>query len=107
MSQNVIDEAGSRIDSGGNYIMDVGKGGSSMIGKRRLDAEVDGIQPKKTKKCQESKILDRFKGFYTMQLLILKKMGVYVDGEDIEKFKDLIRDINEGLILLEEDIKEM
>ncbi|KAI9630988.1 hypothetical protein KEM48_013352 [Puccinia striiformis f. sp. tritici PST-130] len=37
----------------------------------------------------------------------LKKMGVYVDEEDIEEFKDLIKDINEGLVLLEEDIKKM
>ncbi|POV97389.1 hypothetical protein PSHT_14608 [Puccinia striiformis] len=48
-----------------------------------------------------------FEEFYAMQLLILKKMGVYVDEEDIEEFKDLIKDINEGLILLEEDIKKM
>ncbi|POW12381.1 hypothetical protein PSHT_08131 [Puccinia striiformis] len=67
MSRSAIDEAGSRIDSGGDYIMkdkakkietdarrltsDVGKGGSSVTRKRRLDAEVDSIQPKKSKKC--------------------------------------------------------
>ncbi|KAH9443845.1 hypothetical protein Pst134EB_026236 [Puccinia striiformis f. sp. tritici] len=120
MSQSAIDEAGSRIDSGGDYIMkdkakkietdarrltlDVGEGGSSVTRKRRLDAEVDSIQPKKSKKCRESKISDRFEEFYAMQLLILKKMGVYVNEEDIEEFKDLIKDINEGLVLLEEDI---
>ncbi|POW05650.1 hypothetical protein PSHT_10683 [Puccinia striiformis] len=113
----------ARIDSGGDYVMkeknkevetdarrltsDVGEGCSSMIRKRRLDADVDSIQPKKSKKCRESKISDRFEEFYAMQLLILKKMGVYVDEEDIEEFKDLIKDINEGLILLEEDIKKM
>ncbi|KAI9606232.1 hypothetical protein H4Q26_004607 [Puccinia striiformis f. sp. tritici PST-130] len=123
MSRSAIDEAGSRIDSGGDYIMkdkakkietdarrltsDVGEGGSSVTRKRRLDAEVDSIQPKKSKKCRESKISDRFEEFYAMQLLILKKMGVYVDEEDIEEFKDLIKDINEGLVLLEEDIKKM
>ncbi|KAI9629666.1 hypothetical protein KEM48_012730 [Puccinia striiformis f. sp. tritici PST-130] len=92
MSRSAIDEAGSRIDTGGDYIM-----------KIRLRS----IQPKKSKKCQESKISDRFKDFYAMQLLVLKKMGVYVDEEDIEDFKDLIKDINEGLVLLEEDIKKM
>ncbi|KAH9444651.1 hypothetical protein Pst134EB_024909 [Puccinia striiformis f. sp. tritici] len=90
MNRSTIDEAGARIDSGGDYVMkeknkgvetdarrltlDVGEGCSSMIRKRRLDAD---------------------------------KMGVYVDEEDIEEFKDLIKDINEGLILLEEDIKKM
>ncbi|KAI9621072.1 hypothetical protein H4Q26_013266 [Puccinia striiformis f. sp. tritici PST-130] len=114
MNRSTIDEAGARIDSGGDYVMkeknkevetdarrltsDVGEGCSSMIRKRRLDADVDSIQPKKSKKFEE---------FYAMQLLILKKMGVYVDEEDIEEFKDLIKDINEGLILLEEDIKKM
>ncbi|KAI9606168.1 hypothetical protein H4Q26_004543 [Puccinia striiformis f. sp. tritici PST-130] len=123
MSQSAIDEAGSRIDSGGDYIMknkakkvetnarrltsDVEEGGSLKSRKRRLDAEVDSIQPKKSKKCRESKISDRFEEFYAMQLLVLKKMGVYVDEEDIEDFKDLIKDINEGLVLLEEDIKKM
>ncbi|KAI9627839.1 hypothetical protein H4Q26_017160 [Puccinia striiformis f. sp. tritici PST-130] len=123
MSRSAIDEAGSRIDSGGDYIMkdkakkietdarrltsDIGEGGSSVTRKRRLDAEVDSIQPKKSKKCRESKISDRFEEFYAMQLLVLKKMGVYVDEEDIEEFKDLIKDINEGLVLLEEDIKKM
>ncbi|POV99534.1 hypothetical protein PSHT_13474 [Puccinia striiformis] len=123
MNRSTIDEAGARIDSGGDYVMkeknkevetdarrltsDVGEGCSSMIRKRRLDADVDSIQPKKSKKCRESKISDRFEEFYAMQLLILKKMGVYVDEEDIEEFKDLIKDINEGLILLEEDIKKM
>ncbi|KNF06046.1 hypothetical protein PSTG_00561 [Puccinia striiformis f. sp. tritici PST-78] len=82
-------------------------GGSSVTQKRQLDAEVDSIQPKKLKKCQELEILNRFKEFYVMQLLILKKMGVYVDEEDIEEFKDLIKDINESPILLEEDIKKM
>ncbi|KAI9606687.1 hypothetical protein H4Q26_006224 [Puccinia striiformis f. sp. tritici PST-130] len=114
MNRSTIDEAGARIDSGGDYVMkeknkgvetdarrltlDVGEGCSSMIRKRRLDADVDSIQPKKSKKFEE---------FYVMQLLVLKKMGVYVDEEDIEEFKDLIKDINEGLILLEEDIKKM
>ncbi|POV99221.1 hypothetical protein PSHT_13629 [Puccinia striiformis] len=123
MSRSAIDEAGSRIDSGGDYIMknkakkvetnarrltsDVEEGGSSKSRKRQLDAEVDSIQPKKSKKCRESKISDRFEEFYAMQLLVLKKMGVYVDEEDIEDFKDLIKDINEGLVLLEEDIKKM
>ncbi|POW21580.1 hypothetical protein PSHT_02261 [Puccinia striiformis] len=67
MSRSAIDEAGSRIDSGGDYIMknkakkvetnahrltsDVEEGGSSKSRKRRLDAEVDSIQPKKSKKC--------------------------------------------------------
>ncbi|POW07740.1 hypothetical protein PSHT_09843 [Puccinia striiformis] len=123
MSRSAIDEAGSRIDTGGDYIMknkakkvetaarrltsDVEEGGSSKSRKRRLDAEVDSVQPKKSKKCRESKISDRFEEFYAMQLLVLKKMGVYVDEEDIEDFKDLIKDINEGLVLVEEDIKKM
>ncbi|POW21226.1 hypothetical protein PSHT_02636 [Puccinia striiformis] len=93
MNRSTIEEAGARIDSGGDYVMkeknkevetdarrltsDVGEGGSSMIRKRRLDADVDSIQPKKSKKCRESKITDRFEKFYAMQLLILKKMGVY------------------------------
>ncbi|KAI9628234.1 hypothetical protein H4Q26_018146 [Puccinia striiformis f. sp. tritici PST-130] len=90
MNRSTIDEAGARIDSGGDYVMkeknkevetdarrltsDVGEGCSSMIRKRRLDADVDSIQPKKSKKCRESKISDRFEEFYAMQLLILKKM---------------------------------
>ncbi|KAI9605526.1 hypothetical protein KEM48_002145 [Puccinia striiformis f. sp. tritici PST-130] len=90
MNRSTIKEAGARIDSGGDYVMkeknkevetdarrltsDVGEGGSSMIRKRRLDADVDSIQPKKSKKCRESKITDRFEKFYAMQLLILKKM---------------------------------
>ncbi|KNE99577.1 hypothetical protein PSTG_07291 [Puccinia striiformis f. sp. tritici PST-78] len=90
MSRSAIDEAGSRIDTGGDYIM-----------KNKAK------KPKKSKKCRESKISDRFEDFYAMQLLVLKKMGVYVDEEDIEDFKDLIKDINEGLVLLEEDIKKM
>ncbi|KAH9443220.1 hypothetical protein Pst134EB_027571 [Puccinia striiformis f. sp. tritici] len=67
MNRSTIDEAGARIDSGGDYVMkeknkevetdarrltsDVGEGCSSMIRKRRLDADVDSIQPKKSKKC--------------------------------------------------------
>ncbi|KAI9626556.1 hypothetical protein KEM48_010385 [Puccinia striiformis f. sp. tritici PST-130] len=89
----------------GSKDLSVASGGSSVTQKRQLDAEVDSIQPKKLKKCQELEILNRFKEFYVMQLLILKKMGVYVDEEDIEEFKDLIKDINESPILLEEDIR--
>ncbi|POW17488.1 hypothetical protein PSHT_06353 [Puccinia striiformis] len=108
MSRSAIDEAGSRIDSGGDYIMkdkakkietdarrltsDVGEGGSSVTRKRRLDAEVDSIQPKKSKKCESRR--------YRID-------GSVCDEEDIEEFKDLIKDINEGLVLLEEDIKKM
>ncbi|POW02119.1 hypothetical protein PSHT_12228 [Puccinia striiformis] len=86
---------------------DVGEGYSSMIQKRRLDAEVDSIQPKKSKKCRDSKISYSFEEFALMQLRISKKMGIYVDEEDIKEFKDLIKDINEGLFSLEEDTKKM
>ncbi|KAH9450110.1 hypothetical protein Pst134EA_026820 [Puccinia striiformis f. sp. tritici] len=100
MNRSTIEEAGARIDSGGDYVMK----------EKNKEVETDArhsIQPKRSKKCRESKITDRFEKFYAMQLLILKKMGVYIDEEDIEEFKDLIKDINEGLVLLEEDIKKM
>ncbi|KAI9615072.1 hypothetical protein H4Q26_011611 [Puccinia striiformis f. sp. tritici PST-130] len=109
--QEEVDRCDSRIPSleeeMSRSAIDKAEGGSSKSRKRRLDAEVDSVQPKKSKKCRESKISDRFEEFYAMQLLVLKKMGVYVDEEDIEDFKDLIKDINEGLVLLEEDIKKM
>ncbi|KNE87088.1 hypothetical protein PSTG_19537 [Puccinia striiformis f. sp. tritici PST-78] len=65
MSRSAIDEAGSRIDSGGDYIMK-DKAKKIETDARRLTSD---------------------------------KMGVYVDEEDIEEFKDLIKDINEGLVL--------
>ncbi|KAI9616574.1 hypothetical protein H4Q26_010972 [Puccinia striiformis f. sp. tritici PST-130] len=107
MNRSTIEEAGARIDSGGDYVMKE-KNKEVETDARRLTSDVgegDSIQPKRSKKCRESKITDRFEKFYAMQLLILKKMGVYIDEEDIEEFKDLIKDINEGLVLLEEDIK--
>ncbi|POW21808.1 hypothetical protein PSHT_01931 [Puccinia striiformis] len=90
MNRSTIDEAGARIDSGGDYVMKE-KNKEVETDARRLTSDVG----------------EDVREFYAMQLLILKKMGVYVDEEDIEEFKDLIKDINEGLILLEEDIKKM
>ncbi|KNF03755.1 hypothetical protein PSTG_03276 [Puccinia striiformis f. sp. tritici PST-78] len=101
MTCSTIDKVGSRVDSGGDYMM------KENNKERRLNAEVDSIQPKKSKKCRDSKISDRFQEFALMQLRILKNMGIYVDEEDIEEFKDLIKEIIEGLFLLEEDVKKM
>ncbi|POV94763.1 hypothetical protein PSHT_16038 [Puccinia striiformis] len=101
MTCSTIDKVGSRVDSGGDYMM------KENNKERRLNAEVDSIQPKKLKKCRDSKISDRFQEFALMQLRILKNMGIYVDEEDIEEFKDLIKEIIEGLFLLEEDVKKM
>ncbi|KAI9600819.1 hypothetical protein H4Q26_000612 [Puccinia striiformis f. sp. tritici PST-130] len=103
MSQSAIDEAGSRIDSGGDYIMK-DKAKKIETDARRLTSDVGEGGSSVTENVDW---MPRFEEFYAMQLLILKKMGVYVDEEDIEEFKDLIKDINEGLVLLEEDIKKM
>ncbi|KAI9619628.1 hypothetical protein KEM48_006214 [Puccinia striiformis f. sp. tritici PST-130] len=81
MNRSTIDEAGARIDS--------------------------GVYNRRSRRSVESRRYRIGSRNSMMQLLVLKKMGVYVDEEDIEEFKDLIKDINEGLILLEEDIKKM